>query len=55
MQPFSPALFGHGPPPGPHILNGVLRGEVDPDKVEEAFDCLGEASGSGSAVETDVL
>ena len=28
MQAFSPQLFGHGPPPGPHILMRLLRKET---------------------------
>ena len=28
-QPFSPGLFAHGPPPGPHILMRLLRGFVE--------------------------
>ena len=38
MQPFSPALFGHGPPVGPHVLMRLLRGELAPGDVEAEFD-----------------
>ena len=40
MQPFSPALFGHGPPAGPHVLMRLLRGELAPEDVEAEFDRL---------------
>ena len=40
MQAFSPALFGHGPPPGPHILMRLLRGDLARDQVEGEFDRL---------------
>ena len=37
MQAFSPALFAHGPPPGPHILMRLLRGEVPVEEIDEEF------------------
>ena len=40
MQPFSPALFGHGPPVGPHVLMRLLRGELAREDVEAEFDRL---------------
>ena len=40
MQAFSPALFGHGPPPGPHTLMRLLRGDLARDQVEGEFDRL---------------
>ena len=40
MQAFSPALFGHGPPPGPHILMRLLRGDLARDQVDGEFDRL---------------
>ena len=40
MQAFSPALFGHGPPPGPHILIRFLRGDLARDQVDGEFDRL---------------
>ena len=40
MQAFSPALFGHGPPPGPHILLRLLRGDLARDEVDGEFDRL---------------
>ena len=40
MQAFSPALFGHGPPPGPHILLRLLRGDLARDQVDGEFDRL---------------
>ncbi len=40
MQAFSPALFGHGPPPGPHILLQLLRGCLSPEQVESEFERL---------------
>ena len=40
MQAFSPALFGHGPPPGPHILLRLLRGDMTRDQVDGEFDRL---------------
>ena len=40
MQPFSPGLFAHGPPPGPHILMRLLRGEILADDVDAEFDQL---------------
>ena len=40
MQPFSPALFGHGPPAGPHVMMRLLRGELAPEDVEAEFDRL---------------
>jgi len=39
-QPFSPGLFSHGPPPGPHILMRVLRGEIQPEDVDTEFEKL---------------
>ena len=40
MQPFSPGLFAHGPPPGPHILMRLLRGEILVDDVDAEFEQL---------------
>ena len=40
MQAFSPALFGHGPPPGPHILLRLLRGDLARGQVDGEFDRL---------------
>ena len=40
VQPFSPALFGHGPPVGPHVLMRLLRGELAREDVEAEFDRL---------------
>ena len=37
MQAFSPGLFAHGPPPGPHILMRLLRGEITVEEVDEEF------------------
>ena len=37
MQAFSPALFNHGPPPGPHILMRLLRGDITEEDVDEEF------------------
>ena len=38
MQPFSPGLFAHGPPPGPHILMRLLRGELSVSDVDDEFE-----------------
>ena len=40
MQAFAPALFGHGPPPGPHILLGLLRGDLARGQADGQFDRL---------------
>ena len=40
MQAFSPALFGHGPPLGPHILLRLLRGDMTRGQVDGEFDRL---------------
>ena len=40
MQPFSPGLFAHGLPPGPHILMRLLRGEISLDDVGAEFEQL---------------
>ena len=36
-EPFSPALFCHGQPPGPEILMKVLRREITADDAEKDF------------------
>ena len=40
MQPFSPGLSAHGPPPGPHLLMRLLRGEILADDVDAEFEQL---------------
>ena len=54
MQAFSPALFGHGPPPGPYILMSLLRGDLARDQVEGEFDRLLEEK-KLRGFETDLL
>ena len=54
MQAFSPALFGHGPPPGPHILMRLLRGDLARGQVEGEFDRLLEQK-KLQGCETDLL
>jgi len=54
MQAFSPALFGHGPPPGPHILMSLLWGDLARDQVEAEFDRLLEEK-KVHGCETDLL
>ena len=54
MQAFSPALFGHGPPPGPHTLLRLLRGDLARDQVEGEFDRLLEEK-KLHGCETDLL
>ena len=54
MQAFSPALFGHGPPPGPHTLMRLLRGDLARDQVEGEFDRLLEEKRLHGC-ETDLL
>ena len=54
MQAFSPALFGHGPPPGPHVLLRLLRGDLARDQVEGEFDRLLEEKRLHGC-ETDLL
>ena len=54
MQAFSPALFGHGPPPGPDILMRLLRGDLARDQVEVEFDRLLEKK-KLKGCETDLL
>ena len=44
MQPFSPGLFAHGPPPGPHILMRLHRKEISPDDVDAEFEQLRRAA-----------
>ena len=39
-EPFSPALFCHGQPPGPEILMKVLRREISVDLAEKDVRCL---------------
>ena len=38
-QPFSPALFCHGQPPGPEILMKVLRREITADDAKKDRHC----------------
>ena len=47
MQPFSPALFNQGPPPGPTILMSLLRGEISSDDVDEEFGRLRREASDG--------
>ena len=54
MQAFSPALFGHGPPPGPDVLLRLLRGDLARDQVEGEFDRLLEEKRLHGC-ETDLL
>ena len=54
MQAFSPALFGHGPPPGPHVLLELLRGNIGPEQVEGEFDRLIEPK-KATGCETDLM
>ena len=49
MQAFSPGLFAHGPPPGPHILMRLLRGEISVDQIDDEFERLQENSKNASA------
>ena len=53
-QPFSPGLFAHGPPPGPHILMRLLRGEISADRIDAEFDRLQRQSLDTSA-EKDLM
>ena len=53
-QPFSPALFAHGPPPGPHILMRLLRGEISADSVDVEFERL-QRDATESSAEKDVM
>ena len=54
MQAFSPALFGHGPPPGPRILLRLLRGDLARGHVDGEFDRLLEQK-KLHGCETDLL
>ena len=54
MQAFSPALFGHGPPPGPDVLMRLLRGDLARGQVEGEFDRLLEEK-KRQGCETDLL
>ena len=54
MQAFSPALYGHGPPPGPDILMRLLLGDLARDQVEGEFDRLLEEK-KLHGCETDLL
>ena len=36
-QAFSPGLFCHGGPVGPELLLKLLRGELEPEDLEEDF------------------
>ena len=54
VQAFSPGLFAHGPPPGPHILMRLLRGEVAADNVDAEFERLRSEAARGAA-EKDVM
>ena len=49
MQAFTPSLFAHGPPPGPHILMRLLRGEISVDQIDDEFERLQENSKNASA------
>jgi len=53
-EPFSPALFCLGPPPGPKILLQLLRGEIAPEAVEAEFDRL-ETLQRATGGETDLM
>ena len=39
-EPFSPALFCHGQPPGPEILMKVLRREITADDAKKDICCI---------------
>ena len=54
MQPFSPGLFAHGPPPGPHILMRLLRGDIETDGVDAEFDRMRQEARDRSA-EKDLM
>ena len=54
MQPFSPGLFAHGPPPGPHILMRLLRGDIGPNEVDTEFERLRHEAKARSA-EKDLM
>ena len=54
MQPFSPGLFSHGPPPGPHILMRLLRGDIEADAMDAEFERLRREAKERSA-ERDLM
>ena len=54
MQPFSPGLFAHGPPPGPHILMRLLRGDIEATEVDTEFERLRQRAKESSA-EKDLM
>ena len=54
MQAFSPALFGHGPPVGPHVLLRLLRGDLAAEEVEGEFERLAEDK-KQHGCETDLM
>ena len=39
-EPFSPALFCHGQPPGPEILMKVLRWDITADDAKKDIRCF---------------
>ena len=54
MQAFSPALFCQGPSPGPATLMRLLRGEIQPEDVDEEFARL-KRENQDSCVEKNLM